>query len=278
MKLFLAESTWMDVRRCAENDGVAVWPLGSLEQHGPHLPLATDSYQIAEIMRRAIAMLPSSADVCCLPVLDYTVVQWASPLASVGITPETHTRVLLDTLASLHELGFRKIVLVHGHGGLPTGRTAMWQAMQEKRPAIYVDLHPFETAYKELSAACDESSGGIDGHAGTAETAMMLAIQPKLVHHKTTKRGAKSLYGEKFPFKTLQGTGLYTIPVLESMPDGYDGDPSRATPELGHRVIDIIARVVADVVGDLAAHPTPKEFTRTWKRKVGPRAKAAGRK
>src|ERR1051326_329488 len=177
MKILLAESNWINVRRCAENDGVAVLPLGSLEQHGPHLPLGTDSFQIAEIMKRALALLPDSANVCFLPVLEYTVVQWASPLASVGITPDTHTRVLTEIAASLHEQGFRKMLFVTGHGGLSPGRSAMWQAMQEKRPALYVDLHPFETAHDELTKAVGESSGGIDGHAGAIETSMMLAIR-----------------------------------------------------------------------------------------------------
>lgn len=266
MKILLAESSWISVRRCAENDGVAVLPLGALEQHGPHLPLATDTFQIHEIMKRAMALLPDSAHVCFLPVLEYTVVQWASPLASVGISPETHTRVLTEIAGSLHEQGFRKMVFVHGHGGLSTGRTAMWQAMQEKHPALYVDLHPFETAYEQLTKAVQESSGGLDGHGGAIETSMMLAIRPDIVKRTGLKRGAKSLYGDKFPYKTLQGSGVYTIPSLEAAPDGYDGDPRKATPAIGNKALDIVARVVANVVADLASHPTPKEYRRVWRR------------
>jgi len=206
--------------------------------------------------------------VCLLPVAEYTVVQWASPLASVGISPETHTRMLTEICASLHEFGFRKMVFVHGHGGLSTGRSAMWQAMQEKRPALYVDLHPFEVCHDELTKACTESSGGTDGHAGAAETAMMQSLRPDLVKLKDVKPGVKSLYGEKFPFKTLQGAGVYTIPVLESAPDGYDGDPRKATPELGRKLLDIIARAAARVIADLAEHPTPKEFTQVWRREI----------
>lgn len=272
MKIILSESNWILVRRCAADDGVAVLPLGSLEQHGPHLPMATDTFQIKEIMERAMALLPDSAHVCLLPVLEYTVVQWASPLASVGLSPETHTRVLVEICASLHEIGFRKMILVHGHGGLPTGRSALWQAMQEKRPALYVDFHPCETVHDELSKAVNESSGGIDGHAGAMETAMMLAIRPDIVKRKGIKPGAKSLYGTTFPFKTLQGTGVYTIPVLESAPGGYDGDPRKATPALGHKLMDVIARATANVIRELAAHPTPTEFTRVW-RKKSPRSK-----
>lgn len=268
MKILLAESNWINVRRCASKDGVAVLPLGSLEQHGPHLPLGTDSFQIHAIMKRAMDLVPKSAPVCLLPVLEYTVVQWASPLASVGISPETHTRVLIETCASLHELGFRKMLFVHGHGGLPTGRSAMWQAMQEKRPALYVDLHPFEAAHDALSRVVRESSGGIDGHAGAAETSMMLTIRPDLVNLKGVKAGVKSLYGKKFPFQHLQGAGVYTIPVLESAPDGYDGDPRKASKALGHKLIDLIARATARVMNELAAHPTPKEFTRVWRRKL----------
>lgn len=266
MKILLSESNWATVRKCADDDGVAVLPLGSLEQHGPHLPLSTDSFQIAEIMKRALAMIPSSAAVCCLPVLEYTVVQWASPLASVGISPEAHTRALTEIVASLREIGFCKFLFVHGHSGLSTGRTAMWQAMQEKMPALYVDMDPYEAAQAELARTCTEIRGGFDGHAGAAETAMMLAIRPDLVKLDHIKSGAAGLFGKNFPFKTLQGPGLYTIPVLESLPDGYEGDPRKATNELGQKILDIIAKVVARTIDDLAAHPTPKEFRRVWKR------------
>lgn len=268
MKILLAESNWMAVRECAAKDGVAVLPLGSLEQHGPHLPLATDTFQINEIMKRTMALLPDSAHVCLLPVAEYTVVQWASPLASVGISPETHTRMLTEICASLHEIGFRKMVFVHGHGGLSTGRSAMWQALQEKRPALYVDFHPFDACHDELTRAREESSGGIGGHGGAGETAMMQALRPDLVKLKGVKPGSKKLFGEKFPFKTLQGAGVYAIPVLESAPDGYDGDPRKAAPETGHKLLDIVARATARVIADLAAHPTPKEFARVWRREL----------
>jgi creatinine amidohydrolase len=274
MKILLAESDWIAVRRCAERDGVAVLPLGSLEQHGPHLPLGTDTFQITRVMQLALDLLPDSADVCVLPPLEYTVVQWASPLASVGVSPETHTRVLVDIAAALHDVGFRKIVFVHGHGGLTTGRSAQWQAMYERRPALYVDLEPYTAAEAEITKLATEHGGGIDGHAGAAETSMMLAVRPDLVRVTGVKPGPASLFGDDFPFRALHGAGVYTIPVLESAPDGYDGDPNRASTDAGRRILDALARTVVAVLADLAKTPTPPEFKRIWRRATPSRTPA----
>ena len=64
---------------------MAVVPLGSLEQHGPHLPCGVDSIQIDEVMARTVARLDPKLPICVCPTVDCSVVQWGSPLASAGI-------------------------------------------------------------------------------------------------------------------------------------------------------------------------------------------------
>jgi len=64
-------------------------PLGSLEQHGPHLPCGTDTFQVNELFKRAVQQVPSELPVCVCPTSEYSVVQWASPMASAGIQPLT---------------------------------------------------------------------------------------------------------------------------------------------------------------------------------------------
>ena len=263
MAIHFKESDWVAVRRCAGADGVAVVPLGSLEQHGPHLPCGVDSIQIEEVMARMVARLDPKLPVCVCPTVEYSVVQWASPLASAGIAPKTMEQCLVDICRALTDLGFSKIVLAHGHGGLPAGRSALWQATYEKRPALYVDLMPFDRCEAQIA----EIIGGASGHAGAAETSMMLAIRPDLVNVNKAGATPDSLWGDDFPFPSLTREGSYTIPPIESVPDGfYGGDITLASAEKGEKILDVLAGSVAEVVGELASAPTPAEYKHVWRK------------
>ena len=265
MAIYFKESDWVAVRRCAAADGVAIVPLGSLEQHGPHLPCGVDSIQIDEVMARMVAQLDAKLPVCICPTADYSVVQWASPLASAGIAPKTMEQCLVDICHALTDLGFSKIVLAHGHGGLPTGRSALWQAMHEKRPALYVDLMPFDRCHARIA----EIVGGPNGHGGAAETSMMLAIRPDLVNLDQAGATSNNLWGDNFPFPSLTGEGSYTIPPVEFVPDGfYGGDVTLASAEKGEKILDVLAESVAEVVREMASAPTPAEFKHVWRKSL----------
>jgi creatinine amidohydrolase len=256
MAIYFREATWLAVRQCVERVGVAVLPLASLEQHGPHLPCGTDTFEINEIIRRALDRLPAEAPVCVCPTIEYNVVQWASPMASAGLAPLTLERSLLDICQALTDLGFRKILLVHGHGGIPCGQSALWQAMHEKRVALYVDYHPYAHCSERLQAICGE--GG--AHGGCAETSMMLVIRPDLVDLSKAVEGAKDLWGDDLPFRSLLEKGCYAIPTLKTTNQGVYGDATRASREIGNQVLDVLAEASATVMADLAAKPLPPGF------------------
>ena len=262
MTIYFKDSDWIHVRRCAAADGVAVVPMASLEEHGPHLPCGTDTFEIDEYMRRAAERLDPELPVCICPTIEYSVVQWASPMASAGISPFTLEQSLVDICHALTDLGFAKIILVHGHGGLSSGRSALWQAMQEKRPALYVDFHPYTRCNPQIS----EIVGQPDEHGGMAETSMMLAIRPDLVDMDKAVTGPSSLFGDNFPFPSVAGPGAYTIPPVELTGEGIGGDARQATAEKGNQILDIVADCMVEVLGELARSPTPPEFHHVWRK------------
>ena len=214
-------------------------------------------------MARTVSRLAPELPVCICPTVDYSVVQWASPLASAGVAPKTMEQCLVDICHALTDLGFSKIVLAHGHGGLPAGRSALWQAMHEKRRALYVDLMPFDHCEEQIT----EIVGGPMGHAEAIETSMMLAIRPELVNVSEAGPTPASLWRDNFPFPSLQREGSYTIPPVESIPDGFYGsDVTLASAEKGERILDVLAGSVAEVVRELASAPTPAEYKHVWRK------------
>ncbi len=263
MAIYFRDSGWMAVRQCAEADGVAAIPLGSLEQHGPHLPCGTDTFEINEVMARAMARIDPKLPICVCPTVEYSLVQWASPLASAGIEPFTLLRILLDICHALTDLGFSKIILVYGQGGSSMGQMALWQAMQEKRPALYVDLSPYERCALKMV----EVMGAHGNHAGVMETSMMLAIRPDLVNLAKAVNCPPDLWGEDWPFPAATGAGVYTIPTIERTPCGVVGsDPRWTSAEKGHALLDVLANCVAEVFSELASAPIPEEFRHLWRK------------
>jgi creatinine amidohydrolase len=258
------DANWIAVRRAAEADGAAIVPLGSIEQHGPHLPCGTDAYQINEVVRRTLERCGSMLPLCRCPTIEYSLVQWASPLASAGLSSFTVERTLLDLVFSLTDLGFRKIAFLHGHYGLVSARSAAWEALCRGRHAMYVDVQPYEMAWEAIERLCGEPLN----HGGTAETSMMLAIQPDLVDMSKARPGPASLWGEDFPYPHLVQKGVYAIPTVEDLADGNEGDPTRATAELGDQILDAMADRLAPLLSELASSPLPERYTRSYHRSV----------
>ncbi len=263
MAIYFKHSTWIAVRRCARRDGIAVIPFGSLEQHGPHLPCGTDTFEIDEIVSRAVSRIDDDLPVCVCPTVEYSLVQWASPLASAGLSPRTVERCVTDVCHALTDLGFSKIMLVYGHS-VPAAFMALWQSLHEKRAAMYVNLEPYERCWQRLVEVA-----GLENHGSLLETSMMLAIRPDLVDMTKATACPQHLDPDMPIFDKLRGPGLYVVPTVESTPEGHCGtDPRQATAEVGNKVLDILAQTVADVLAPLAAEPTPPEFRRIWRKQL----------
>src|SRR5512145_2602684 len=102
-----------DKERC-----VVVLPLASIEQHGPHLPLFTDSIIAQEVLRRALRLLPEHVHVWHLPLLAYGKSnEHAGFAGTMTLTSETLIRVLKDIGQSVARSGFRRFAIVNAHGG-----------------------------------------------------------------------------------------------------------------------------------------------------------------
>ena len=112
-----------------------------------------------------------------------------------------------------------------------------------------------------------EIVGGPLGHAEATETSMMLAIRPELVNVSEAGPTPADLWGDNFPFPSLKREGSYTIPTLESVPDGFYGsDVTLASAEKGEKILDVLAGSVAEVVQEMASAPTPAEYKHVWRR------------
>ncbi|MFH8441940.1 creatininase family protein [Streptomyces sp. NPDC018026] len=176
----LTELTWREVRRAGEQ-GIALLPIGSQEQHAGHLPMGTDTLLVEEVLDRALALLhrePSAPEIVRLPALPFGHSPHHLFAAAVSLSAATLGAVLDDVLDSLVTSGYRRVMVVNGHGG-----NDEIMRLAVKRFALRARVTVAACSYWTLTAG-EDGAGRPDvtpGHAGWFETSLMLAAHPGLV-------------------------------------------------------------------------------------------------
>lgn len=219
-------STWTDVAaHLGAGEGLAVLPFGALEQHGPHLPLGTDTLTAAELARR----LAGELDAVLLPPVHYGDT-WnnAGYPGTVSLSAATVTAIAVDIGRALAGSGARGLVVVNGDWG---NRAPLYAAMRTLAgagglPAITLDHPGMDAAIAELR----ESRAAAPGlaHAEEVETSIVLALAPDLVHRDRYVTGYPD-----FP----ADFGTRPMQLHPFSPSGVFGDPGPATAAKGEALL-----------------------------------------
>ena len=198
---FLSYLTWTQIADLPDKaNTVIVLPAGSTEQHGPHLPCAVDTIIAAGVMGHALARLPASVPAYALAPITYG--KSDEHLHFPG-TVTLDGATLLETVTqigeSVYRMGFRKLLIVNGHGGQPQ---VMEMAARELRlrHGDYVVLPHFTWRVPHVAGQfMTDREKRLSMHAGHAETAILMALAPHTVHMEH----AVANYPPEFPSKVL---------------------------------------------------------------------------
>lgn len=174
--LLLQEMTWPDVKAYLQRCDMVIIPLGSIEQHGPHLPLGTDTYEACEMSK----LISAKTGVVVANVLSvgYSESHMAFP-GTITITQETMERVLKETVESLIRHGFRRILFFNYHGGNNLTQTRLVAYINRTTPATAVAIGIGGPIPGDVPPGTYEKN--FDWHAGVGETSLMMHLKPNLV-------------------------------------------------------------------------------------------------
>jgi len=240
--LYFHHCTREEIARLAKQGTTVVVPLGATEQHGHHLPVYTDSiiceYIVQEAVRKAIEQIP----ILMTPLMAVGCSQHHLGFnGTISISSSTYLNMLHDILESLYVCGFRKIIVVNGHGG---NHQLMNQAVQDLtvRHQVWTAAASYwNVARAQLNAVNAGEVGKVPGHAGGFETALVQAIRPELVRSERILHNHRELMK-----KTYSESGVFIGKHGELT--GYDGftdAADKATADKGREYLDIIVQAVS---------------------------------
>lgn len=255
MTIIYSELTREQIREVAPETTV-VLPTASIEQHGPHLPVCTDSTLCENVARRAAERASEQVPVLVTPILYYGNSHHHFPFPGVlSLTSRHFMAAVTDVLEGLVKSGFRKLVILNGHGGNTDSNRVVGLDMVNRldhpvsvAAAAYWDIARPALVEKGLIAG-----NLVPGHAGQFETALMMAIRPDLVSEEGLAQTRDVSQERSGLFADLTGATVQVHGAWASGP-GYTDNPSAATAEQGNAMLEVIVQRVSDFL--VAFHRT----------------------
>ncbi|MBI4722598.1 MAG: creatininase family protein [Candidatus Stahlbacteria bacterium] len=242
-KYLLEELTWTEAKDKFKETDIALLPVGSLEQHGPHLPLSTDAFDAYWLAKEAVKRVASPKPVI-LPPINYGISYHHMAFAgTISLSPETLISLIYDIGCSLVTYEVKKLLIINGHGGnSPALKCAAQKLGFEKK--IFVVIDDGKISASEQKEICSTQN---DAHSGEYETSTSLANRPELV-----KLNGLVKEVPKFPSPYLawdsanQVSWVFTTDKLSK--SGVLGDATLASKDKGDKLWEAHIKNLAEFI------------------------------
>jgi creatinine amidohydrolase len=237
------------------SDTLVIVPVGSIEQHGPHLRLHED-------IANALALAESAAQASPHPVMVAPPVWWGMAphhmgfAGTISLRLETFSALIADICTSLAEHGFRRILLLNGHGGNAAALVATATQLSADH-GLFVSSVSYWMLIPDVLADVGTSAQGGMGHAGEMETSIALHLRPDTVltdrleaDIPVTASGSRAI--------DFRAPGAVSVPLdlRRDSKAGVIGDPTVATADKGATIVAALVDRLVGVIDDLISAPT----------------------
>ncbi len=220
-------------KRYLKQTKTIVFPFGTIEEHGSHLPLNTDALIIQEVLKKAA----KTREFFLAPLVYYGVCTTTGDHpGTIGITPATLRRLSADLVKDAYRKGLRNFLLISGHGG-----SLHMSALKESAELLVGELKsiqiavfsPYDLLWKELAELAETPN---DSHAGEIETSIMLYLAPDLVKARA-------------PLEYPQIPKPFIVKdKMKYWKGGVWGNPGKASREKGEKAVQLMVDAVVEVL------------------------------
>lgn len=238
--------TWKQVDALPRESTLLVLPTAAIEQHGHHLPLATDTLINNLLLGKALERVPANLSIYALPPVCYGKSnEHLGYPGTLSVSAQTFLDVVRDLGASIAAGGFKKVVLYNTHGG----NTSLVDVLARDLRADF-GLRTFSlfgspgATFEGVSP--QERTYGF--HAGEIETAYLLHATPELVRREAYTTNYIARVDQPELLKPEGSSANFAWLTCDIAPSGVLGDPSTATAENGARWVDEAAARIAEIL------------------------------
>lgn len=229
----LSDLAWPELAAALRRgQDTAVVPLGATEQHGPHLPFATDTWIADALAARLCAQVPEAVRLPALP-FGCSAEHDAFP-GTLSLRWETLRALLLDLVGALARHGFRRVLVFSAHGGndalLRDEAAALRAAGRPAAVLVVSGIDALTRRWHRAAAAHGVPPATAGLHAGEFETSILLGLRPDAVRRRRLGAGHRPRAGDAH--------GLFYPDLRRAAADGVVGDPRRAAPTRAAAYLD----------------------------------------
>lgn len=245
------ETSWArlkahELRDLASKDAVVILPVASIEQHGPHLPVMTDTRIGEEMARRAAEKAWPTRPTIWTPVVWSGLSEHHMDFGgTLTLSPATFRSVIIDLIAAIQRAGFRHILISNSHGGNIIPCKQILDEISPNLDGVIVFATYAMEAGEAFGAPLEDQPNIM--HACEAETSMMMVCAPETVDDSDL--AAHNVPFGNGPDFLAAGKAAYRWrPLAHATPNGVLGMPEKSTPQKGEQLLEIGSKALADLI------------------------------
>ena len=231
--------SWPEVKNISKDiRSTIIWPFGAVEQHGPHLPLATDSIFVDEIICEVLKLIPSEIPLKKLP----TQYIGFSPEhkgfdGTISLSSNLINLMIKEVGVQLADMGFKRLILINAHGGQISLLSTAARELRSVAPEISVFPCFLWSGVDGLSKLLTKNEIENGLHASLAETSLMMALKSELVGEERPCDGLEEQIPEGWSLEGNAPTAWFTKDISKS---GVIGDSKGSNKELGNSLKSLL--------------------------------------
>jgi creatinine amidohydrolase len=255
--VLLRDLTWPEIAPLAGPETVVILPTAAIEQHGRHLPLEVDTRLVEEVSRLAAERVAERVRVLVAPAVCFGVSGYHMRFpGTMTLTMKTFISVVEELCDSFIHHGFRRILILNGHGGNHDPIKIAARNIADHTGVAVATASYWNMAADDLDQFQGTEVDAVPGHACGFETAMMLALRPEMVRLEAMSPGTPDVSSQgAYYTERLRRLPLVHLPQQAGVVSehGWAGDPTRATTANGEKYLGLVVARLAHFLEEFAA-------------------------
>lgn len=247
---FLPRLTSKQIGELPKEEALVILPVGAVEQHGPHLPVMTDTLIGEATLTMTLEKLDDSAQVWLLPPVPYGKSnEHVGIPGTISLSLSSLLGVVNDVADSLHASGFGKLLLFNTHGGNVDLLNVAAREIRIRTGMTVFFISPSSLGGMEGIVGEEERRFGL--HGGDYETSVVKAIKPDWVRDELAVRELPDM--SRYDFLTMEGKIRFAWKMADISASGIAGDATIATAEKGRLIMERTTDILAQALKELCA-------------------------